>query len=64
MARTLRLSGEAEIAVARIAEAEGISQNEAINRALLDYASKRSAVRDALIASIVVEDAAILDRLA
>lgn len=64
MARTLRLSAEAEQAVAAIAEAEHISQNEAINRALLDYARKRTEVRDALIASMVTEDAAILDRLA
>lgn len=64
MARTLRLSPEAEQAAAAIAEAEHISQNEAVNRALLDYAAKRSAVRDALLAGIVAEDAAILDRLA
>lgn len=64
MARTLRLSAEAERAVAAIAEAEHISQNEAVNRAVVDYARKRSAVRDALIASIVAEDAAILDCLA
>jgi predicted transcriptional regulator len=64
MARTLRLSAEAKEAVAAIAEAEHISQNEAINRALLDYARKRAEVRDALIASIVAQDAAILDRLA
>jgi len=64
MARTLRLSLEAEQAVAAIAEAEHISQNEAVNRALLDYVSKRTSVRDALITSIVAEDASILDRLA
>ncbi len=64
MARTLRLSAEAEEAVATIAAAEHIWQNEAINRALLDYARQRTEVRDALIASIVAQDAAILDRLA
>lgn len=64
MARTLRLSLEAEQAVAAIAEAEHISQNEAVNRALLDYVTKRTSVRDALITSIVAEDASILDRLA
>jgi len=64
MARTLRLSSEAEHAVATLAAAENISQNELISRAVLDYAAKRSAVRDALLAEIVAEDAEILDRLA
>lgn len=64
MPRTLRLSPEAEHAVAAIAEAEHISQNEAVNRALLDYAAKRTAVSDALLSTIVDEDAEILDRLA
>lgn len=64
MARTLRLSPEAERAASAIAEAEHISQNEAVNRALLDYAAKRTAVRDSLIATIVAQDRAILDRLA
>ncbi|WP_263119514.1 CopG family transcriptional regulator [Cellulomonas sp. RIT-PI-Y] len=64
MARTLRLSDEAEHAVTSLAAAENISQNELISRAVLDYAAKRTSVRDALLAEIVAEDAEILDRLA
>ncbi|GIG26285.1 hypothetical protein [Cellulomonas denverensis] len=64
MARTLRLSDEVERTVATLAAAEDISQNELISRAVQDYAAKRSSVRDALLAEIVAEDAAILDRLA
>ena len=41
MARTLRLSPEAESAVAALASAENVSQNELISRAVLDYAAKR-----------------------
>ncbi|MDO8143446.1 MULTISPECIES: hypothetical protein [unclassified Isoptericola] len=64
MARTTRLSPEGEQAVKRIATSEGISENAAIDRALIEYDTKRATLRDQLIAKIVKEDSGLLDRLA
>lgn len=64
MAMTLRLDDDAQAALDRITQAEGISANAAVGRALLDYDAKRRELRDRLIAQIVEEDRALLDRLA
>lgn len=63
MAMTLRLDAEAQAALDRISQAEGVSSTEAVQRAILEYDSKRAAVRDAYIARIVSEDKPLLDRL-
>lgn len=60
---TLRLDDETQAALDRIAAAEGISSTEAVRRALVEYDTKRSSVRDAFIARIVAEDRPLLDRL-
>lgn len=46
MARTLRLSDEAQAALGRITAAENVSANAAINAAILEYDEKRREVRD------------------
>ncbi|WP_199224418.1 CopG family transcriptional regulator [Serinibacter arcticus] len=60
---TLRLDDEAQAALERIATAEGVSSNEAVRRAVLEYDTNRTSVRDAFIARIVAEDGPLLDRL-
>jgi hypothetical protein len=64
MARNVRFSAEAELAVKNIARTEGISENAAIDLAVREYDAKRRALRDSLIQQIVTEDRALLDRLA
>jgi hypothetical protein len=64
MPRTLRLNDAAQSALERIATSEQISENEAIQRAVLEYDKKRASIRDALIQQIVTEDKALLERLA
>lgn len=64
MAMTLRLDEATQSALERIVQAEGISANAAVARALAEYDAKRTALRDRLIAEIVEKDKALLDRLA
>lgn len=64
MAMTLRLDPEAQAALERIARAEGVSANQAVHNAVLEYDSKRTVLRDRLIHQIVTEDRELLDDLA
>jgi hypothetical protein len=64
MAMTLRLEGRAQAALDRITRTEGVSANAAIAEAVIEYDAKRREMRDRLLAQIVQEDAALLERLA
>ncbi|GII98937.1 hypothetical protein CLV28_2724 [Sediminihabitans luteus] len=64
MAMDLRLSPEAQAALERIVETENVSANQAVENAVLEYDRKRVENRDRLIAQIVAEDEALLNRLA
>jgi len=61
---TLRLDDDTQAALDRITRTEGISAAAAIAAAVLEYDAKRRDLRDRLIAQIVQEDAALLERLA
>jgi len=65
MAMTLRTDSELEQALTELAEAEGISKQEAIRRAVIekrDRVSHRTRV-DAIARELMVEYAEALDRL-
>jgi predicted transcriptional regulator len=65
MAMTLRTDSELEKALTELAEAEGISRQEAIRRAVIekrDRVSRRARV-DAIASELIVEYAEALDRL-
>jgi len=65
MAMTLRTDDELDAALIALAEAEGISKQEVIRRAVLerrDRAGHRARV-DAVAADVIVEYAEALDRL-
>ena len=59
----LRLAEEAQQALERVVEAEGITQNAAMNRAIIEYDAKRASVRDALLQQIVTDYKPLLNRL-
>lgn len=61
---TLRLDQAAQDALDQITSQEGISATKAISEALIEYAAKQTAVRDALIKQIVHDRSDLLDRLA
>lgn len=63
MAMTLRLDDETQAALDAIVAEDGVTASAAIRAAILEYAARRRAVRDALIDRIVTEDRALLDRL-
>ncbi len=65
MAMTLRTDEELERALSELAEAEGVSKQEAVRRAVLekrDRTARRSRV-DAIARDVIVEYAEALDRL-
>jgi predicted transcriptional regulator len=64
MPRTIRFEPETEQALKQVARDENISENAVINRAVREYAHKRTALRDELIRQIITEDKPLLDRLA
>lgn len=63
MAMTLRLSAEQTEQLRESAAREGISMHAMVLRAIDSYLSPRTATRDALLARIVAEDSAVLERL-
>lgn len=66
MSMTLRLTDEADEALTRLAEAQGISKNEAAVRAILDRANRdtRRAQIQSATDDIVKRYEPLLDRLA
>lgn len=61
---TLRLSEEQTARLREAAAREGLSMQAAALKAVDEYISRRAATRDALLARILTEDAAVLRRLA
>lgn len=64
MAMTLRLSEEQTARLREAAARDGLSMQAAALKAVDEYINRRSANRDALLAQILEEDAAVLRRLA
>jgi len=66
MAMNVRLTEEAERVLAALAEQEGVSKNEEINRAILDRGARRSREKDvrALARDAITDYRPLLDRLA
>jgi len=66
MALNVRLSTEAERALAALAAEEGVSKNEAINRAILDRAARHSQEAEVrhLARRVIADYGPLLDRLA
>lgn len=66
MALNVRLSTEAERALEALAAQEGVSKNEAINRAILDRAARHSQEAEVrlLARDVVRRYGPLLDRLA
>lgn len=63
MAMTLRLTDEQSAALRETAQREGLSMHATALKAIDAYVAPRIARRDALLAEIVKEDAAVLERL-
>lgn len=66
MAMNVRLTEEAERVLAALAEEDGVSKNEAINRAILDRGARSSRQKDvrALARNAIKSYGPLLDRLA
>lgn len=64
MAMTLRLTDEEAHALRSYAESAGRSMQDVAREAIRDYVAERTRTRDAILARIVREDAALLDLLA
>jgi len=64
MAMTLRLTDEEAQRLQAAAEREHTSMQEIARRAINQYVSRRSAMREEALKRIVAEDAELLDRLA
>ena len=66
MAMNVRLTDEAERVLTALANEDGISKNEEINRAILDRGSRLSRDKDvrALARAAITDYAPLLDRLA
>lgn len=66
MAMTLRLTPEQDATLAQIAAVDGVSKHEAAVRAIEDAASRRQqrTLVDLYTSEILVEDVALLERLA
>jgi predicted transcriptional regulator len=64
MAMTLRLSEEQTTRLREAAARDGLSMQAAALKAVDDYINRRAAMRDALLAQILAEDAEVLKRLA
>ena len=66
MAMNVRLSEEAERVLTSLAETEGVSKNEEINRAILDRGARLSREKDvrSLAREAIKDYGPLLDRLA
>jgi hypothetical protein len=66
MAMNVRLTEEAERVLAALAEEDGVSKNEVINRAILDRGSRLSRVKEVrqLARGAIRQYGPLLDRLA
>lgn len=66
MALNVRLTEEADRVLAALAEEEGVSKNEEINRAILDRGARRSHEKDvrSLARDAIKDYRPLLDRLA
>ena len=66
MAMNVRLSDEAERVLTSLAETEGVSKNEEINRAILDRGARLSREKDvrSLAREAIKDYRPLLDRLA
>ena len=66
MAMNVRLTDEAERVLAALAEQDGVSKNDEINRAILDRGARRSREQDVrtLARDAIKEYGPLLDRLA
>ena len=66
MAMNVRLTEEAERVLAALAEEDGVSKNEEINRAILDRGARSSREKDvrALAREAIKDYGPLLDRLA
>jgi len=66
MAMNVRLSDEAERVLTSLAETEGVSKNEEINRAILDRGARLSREKDvrSLAREAIKDYGPLLDRLA
>ena len=62
--RTLRLSSEAQAALDRIVETTGTSANSAIEKAVIEFDTKRVETRDATLRRLYDEDRSLMVRLA
>jgi len=63
MAMTLRLTEEQDRMLQELADAQGVSKQEAAVRAIEDSARRRVDLRDRVLKRIVGEDAELLDLL-
>ena len=64
MAMTLRLTDEESEALKRVAQAQGLSMQEAARKAVRQYTDDWASERDAFLQRFVVENKGLLDRLA
>ncbi|HET8616950.1 MAG TPA: hypothetical protein VFL94_15625 [Actinomycetales bacterium] len=64
MSMTLRTTPEIDKALDETAKAENLSKQQVVLKAIEEYTSRRTQVRDEAIARILREDAALLARLA
>ncbi len=64
MAMTLRMTAELTEALRQTSEREGLSMQAVAVRAIQEYTSRREHLRDELLRTLVVEDRAVIDRLA
>lgn len=64
MAMTLRMTDELTDALRKTSEREGLSMQAVAVRAIQQYTSRREHLRDELLRTLVVEDRAVVDRLA
>lgn len=61
---TLRLTDEESAALRRVAQAQGLSMQEAARRAVQQYTGEWAAGRDEFLREFVKENKVLLDRLA
>lgn len=61
--RTLRLGDEASAALAHVVSVEKLPANTVIERAIIEYETRRRETRDTVLRRIVTENADLLARL-
>ncbi|NYJ75590.1 CopG family transcriptional regulator [Allobranchiibius huperziae] len=64
MAMTLRMTDELTEALRQTSEREGLSMQAVAVRAIEEYTSRHAHLRDQLLSTLVVEDRAVIARLA